>query len=80
MSPVKEPLEQWIFDNNYALAYPLSGDLRQKDDSMFRNEPEKILSFVYLNLMHYYFEKDNPLDEFSLDNTDILYKDQFEKS
>ena len=58
MSPVEGPLEQWIFDNNYALAYPLSGDLRQKDDSMFRNEPEKISSFVYLNLMHYYFEKD----------------------
>ena len=80
MSPVEEPLEQWIFDNNYALAYPLSGELRQKDDSMFRNEPEKILSFVYLNLMHYYFEKDTPIDEFSLDNTDVLYKDQFEKS
>lgn len=80
MPPVKEPLEQWIFDNNYALAYPLCGNLRQKDARMFRNEPEKILSFVYLNLMHYFFEKDNQPDDFSLENTNILYQNQFEKS
>lgn len=80
LPPVTEPLEQWIYDNNYTLAYPLCGNIMEKDISVFRKDPERILSFVYLNLMHIYYEKDNKKANFLQPNTDALYRNQFEKS
>lgn len=79
MPLVQEPLEQWIYNNNYLLAYPIVDNNMTKGGDVFINEPEKILTFVFLNLKYQYYEQDMNIDVFSLENTNAIYDKYFEK-
>lgn len=80
MPSVTEPLEKWIYDNNYGLACPFCGDWSSRDDTMFREKPEKVLSYVFLNLKQRYYELDYREDIFRQSNIKVLYEGVFDKS
>lgn len=80
MPQVEESLSEWIYNNNYMLAFPLCGETIARDDSIFINEPEKILSYVFINLKYQYFQADKRQRVVrDQPNTDKLYKDFFSK-
>ena len=75
---ITEPLAEWIFNYNYMLTYPLCG-IYEKDDRLLMTDPEKILSYVYIQLRIRYFKRN--LDySCHQPNIDSLYKDVFDKS
>ena len=75
--PITEPLAEWIFNYNYMLAYPMLGGF-EKDDTLLREDPEMILSYVYLYL-RLHFNENNSGYSFQQPNIDSMYGDFFEK-
>lgn len=77
---VKEPLVDWIYEVNYLLAYPITGDLIRKDERAFYENPEKILTFTYLNLKHEEYEKEHTHSIFEQKNIKRIYDGTFDKT
>ncbi len=77
---IKEPLEKWIYEVNYLLAYPVAGDFFQKDEKVFIENPEKILTYVYLNLKHKEYEKNHAPSLFKQENIERVYNRVFDKT
>ena len=75
---ITEPIHEWIFNYNYMLAYPLCG-CDKKDDRLLISDPERILSYVYINLRIQFFTKEYDYS-FQQPLIDTLYKDRFDKS
>lgn len=75
--PIEEPLAEWIFNYNYLLAYPLLGRF-EKNDTLLRENPEMILSYVYIYL-RLHFKNENFSYSFHQPNIDLIYGDFFEK-
>lgn len=81
MPPVEEPLAEWIYNNNYMMAFPLCGETTSMDNTVFRNEPEKILSYVFIKLKYHYYAEDRRKHLVcEQPNTDELYNDYFSKA
>lgn len=72
-----EPLAEWIFNYNYMLAYPMLGD-SEKDDTLLKENPEMILSYVYVYLRINYIEHGADYS-FQQPQIDALYIKEFEK-
>lgn len=80
ISEVKEPLIDWIYEVNYLLAYPIAGDFVYKDEKAFFENPEKTLTFVYLNLKHKEYEKEHAHSIFEQKNIEKIYNSVFDKT
>lgn len=77
---VEEPLIEWIYDVNYLLACPISGDNLHRDEKAFVENPEKILSYVYLNLKHSEYERNHTPSIFEQENIENIYNSVFDKT
>lgn len=77
---VNEPLIKWIYEVNYLLAYPISGDYISKDEKAFAENPERILTYVYLYLKHKEYEKEHAPSIFKQENIESLYRGVFDKT
>ena len=60
------------------LAYPMLGGF-EKDDTLLREDPEMILSYVYLYL-RLHFNENNSGYSFQQPNIDSMYGDFFRKA
>lgn len=77
---VEEPLIKWIYEVNYLLASPISGDYIHRDDKAFAEEPERILTCVYLNLKHREYERNHVPSIFKQENIENIYNGVFDKT
>ncbi|MDE5967452.1 MAG: hypothetical protein K2G89_11540 [Lachnospiraceae bacterium] len=75
--PISEPLAEWIFNYNYMLAYPMLGDF-EKDDTLLKDNPEKILSYVYIYLRIHYCQHGSDYS-FQQPKIDAIYGETFTK-
>lgn len=76
---ISESLINWIYEFDYLLAYPLLGDIYHKNIKEFSDNPEKILTYVYLVLKFQEYEKGRISYKFEQENIDKEYRNVFDK-